>query len=213
MLIFDISARFTKPGYIAHPYWPEMNHIIEIQKKSGMNRAKSDANRRKALEEYLKNNAMTLADYEQIEKLAQRPFHTDPVGNIVIPSEKVSAFLVNTTDELRSASRPCEPDQIRTRIRVSFWATGKNTPDGIWERFAVVESGGGLKLSNQRGLRRSFYIQNFTATGTIEINPEFVKPDVLERAIKWGGENIGIGAARKMGWGRFTLEKFEEALK
>ena len=48
MITVDIALTFTTP-YVAHPYWPEMYELIEITKKSGMNRAKSDANRRKAL--------------------------------------------------------------------------------------------------------------------------------------------------------------------
>jgi hypothetical protein len=225
MLNYKIAATFTK-GYIANPYWPEMARLIDIQKQSGVNRARSAANRRKALDEYLRANGMKLTDYEELERLAARPFHTNGSGalahananasadahadgsspEIIIPEEKVYAFLVNACDVARSANRPCPPEQIRTLIKATDWHTGKTKPDGVWERFAVVASGTGQKLSNQRGFRSSQYISNFTATGSVEINPSFVKPDVLRRLIEWGGENIGIGASRKMGWGRFTLE-------
>lgn len=209
MPIYHLTTRFTK-GYIAHPYWPEMAKLIDIQKKSGLNRTKSEANRRKALEEYLKANKMNLIDYEMLEKLAARPFHLNGTGEIIIPAEKIYAFLVNATDEARSATRACPPEQIRSLIKASDWHTGKSKPDGTWERFAVVSSGTGQKLSNQRGLRRSEYIERFDATGEVEINPQFVKPEALQRLIEWGGENVGIGAARKMGWGRFTLTGFEK---
>lgn len=213
MLTFQIEATFDDPafGYIAHPYWPEMDRLINIQKESGVNRARSAANRRKALEEYLKQAGMTLAEYDALVEAAARPFHTDDAGHVIIPSSKVLAFLVATTDQLRSASKPCPPDQVRSRIRASDWVTEKTQPDGVWERYAVVASGTGQKLSNQRGLRRSSYVRGFAATGEMSLNPEFVKPDVLRRAIEWGGVNVGIGAARKMGWGRFRLTRFEEA--
>ena len=65
MITIDLALDFQTP-YVAHPYWPEMYEVIEITKKSGMNRAKSDANRRKALEEYLRANGMTLAGFEAL---------------------------------------------------------------------------------------------------------------------------------------------------
>lgn len=209
MLTFHLKIRFVK-GYIAHPYWPEMAKLIDIQKQSGMNRAKSSANRRRALEEHLKANGMTLVAYEELERLAARPFHMNGEGEIIIPAEKVHAFLVNTTDMVRSASRPCTTEQIRSLIKVTDWHTSKKKPDGAWERFVVVSAGTGQKLSNQRGFRRSEYISNFEASGEVQIEPQFVKPDTLRNLIAWGGENIGIGAARKMGWGRFELVNFEQ---
>lgn len=210
MLTFDVRFSFGSPGYIAHPYWPEMDRLINVQKESGLNRARSQANRRKALEEYLKSIGMTLAAYEQLVERANRPFHTDSSGLIIIPAEKVAAFLVSVTDQVRAAFRPCPPDQVRTRIIATDFITTKSEPDGVWERYAVVESGTGQKLSNQRGLRRSSYIRDFEAEGTLSVNPDFVKPDVLRQALAWGGENVGIGAARKMGWGRFQLARWEQ---
>ncbi len=210
MIEFKIVAHFGKPGYIAHPYWPEMARLIDIQKQSGVNRAKSEANRRKALEEYLSANKMTLADYTALQTAAARPFHTDAAGLIIIPADKVLAFLVNVTDMLRAASRPCSKSQIRSRIRATDWSTPKTAPDGVWQRFAVVSAGTGQKLSNQRGFRSSSYIENFDATGSLSIDPEFVKPSVLENAVRDGGANVGIGASRSMGWGRFTVTEFVE---
>src|SRR5574338_1517613 len=211
MLTFDLTLTFSEPGYIAHPYWPEMDKLINIQKESGINRARSAANRRKALQEYLGQVGMTLAEYEALAAAAARPFHTArETGEIVIPSDKVLSFLVAVTDQARAATRPCPPDQVRSAVKASDWRTGKTAADGVWERYAVVESGTGAKLSNQRGLRRSSFIRNFEAAGWVSVNPDFVKPETLRRAIEWGGENVGIGAARKMGWGRFTLSHWQE---
>ena len=44
MLTYKIAARFDK-GYIADPYWPERERVINIDKQSGMSRARSSANR------------------------------------------------------------------------------------------------------------------------------------------------------------------------
>jgi hypothetical protein len=210
MLTYQIAAYFAK-GYIADPYWPEVATLIDIQKKSGLNRAKSDANRRKALEGYLTASEMTLADYEALEKKAKEPFYRDAAGNIIVSDNQVTSFLVATCDESRAAGRPCGPDQVRSRFVCSPWETGKSGADGVWERFATVTAGTGAKLSNQRGLRRSQYIEKFTATGTISFDEDFVEAPVLERALRFGGQFVGIGASRKMGWGRFDLREFKAA--
>lgn len=175
-----------------------------------MNRARSGANRRKALEEHLKGAGMTLADYERLEILAKRPFYVAGDGRIIIPENHIYGFLVATCDTVRAASRPCPPEQVRSLILASPFLTDKRAPDGVWERFATVSAGTGQKLSNQRGLRRSSYIADFDATGTLKIDPDFVKPSTLEQAWRLGGESVGIGASRKMGWGRFQVIGFAE---
>lgn len=207
MITVDISLAFTTP-YVAHPYWPEMYEVIEITKKSGMNRAKSDANRRKALEEYLRANDLTLGDYERLVEASKRPFHTDADGGIIIPRESVMAFLVAANDEARAAFRACPPEQVWSRIIASNFSTGRSRPDGIWRRFATVTLGTGAKASNQRGLRENAYIENFTARGTLSFDEQTVDPEALRNLISWGGQFVGIGASRKMGRGRFGLAAF-----
>jgi len=209
MLTYNIVTHFQR-GYIGDPYWPELEKLINIQKQSGMNRARTSANRRKALEEYLNATGMTLADYEKLDAKAQEPFYRNGNGEIIVPELHVMSFLVATCDEARSATRPCEPEQVRSRFIVSHWSTGKKTHDGIFSRYAIVAAGGGQKLSNQRGLRENEYISNFDGTGTISFDQDFVDPATLRRAIEWGGTFVGIGASRKMGWGRFELRQFNE---
>jgi hypothetical protein len=206
VLTANCTFRFDR-GYVADPYWPERSRLIDIQKESGLNRARSDANRRKALEEYLKRKGMTLADYEELERRSNRPFYTNG-ADIIIPSAQVLSFLVATCDQARSATRPCDPDQVRSRFAASDFHTGKKQADGIYERFATVTSGTGSKLSNQRGLRRSAFIEKFEAKGELTFDSGFVDPATLKNALEWGGLFVGIGASRKMGWGRFVLSEF-----
>lgn len=187
-----------------------------------MSRARSSANKRKALEEHLKMEGLTLADYEALEAEAARPFHLDDTGRVLIPKTNVEAMLVATCDTIRSAGRPCPPDQVRTVLRSTAWHTNIDASAAqMWERYAVVSSGTGMKLSNQRGLRRNLYVgaepptdvpptEKVVATGRITLNPEMVKPDVLRRALEYAGEWVGIGASRKMGWGRFELLSWDE---
>lgn len=211
MKTFNLALRFTTP-YVAHPYTPEQYQLIEITKLSGMNRTRATQNKNRALEEYLTQNNMTLDDFEKLKALAGRDFHQHPETNeIFIPSDNFLSFIVATTHNIRSASRPCSPDQVRSRFFASDFMTGKFEKDHTWERFVTVTTGTGAKLSNQRALRKNGEILGFTATGTISFDTDYVKPDVLKKAIEYGGINVGIGASRKMGKGRFVLDKFEEA--
>ena len=215
-MIYDLEVRLH--SYIAHPYWPERERLINIIKESGMSRARSTANRHKALEEYLKAQGMTIAQYENLEKLANRQFYTAG-DRIIVPELHVMSMLVHAVSEIRAAGRPVPPDQVRSRIRVGDWITNRTKPDGTWERFAVVTSGTGAKLSNQRALRSNQYIgvppggiedSDVKGTGVLTLNPDMVKPQTLADCLQWAGENIGIGASRKMGWGRFALVSFSE---
>lgn len=215
-MIYDLEVQLH--SYIAHPYWPERERLINIIKESGMSRARSTANRNKALEEYLKAKNMSVAQYQALERAADRQFYT--AGDyIIVPQLHVVSMLVHACSEIRAAGRPVPPDQIRSRIRAGDWMTDRTGPDGTWERFTVVTSGTGARLSNQRALRSNQYIgqipggiedNGVKATGVITLNPDMVKPQTLADLLSWAGENIGIGASRKMGWGRFSLVSFAE---
>lgn len=208
-------------SYIGDPFWPEMATLVNIQKDSGMNRARATANKRKALEEYLRAENMTLDDYDELERLSARPFHLSEDGTILVPKIHVDGMLVAMCDTARSAMRPCPPDMVRTVLRASAWTTTVKADEAlVWERYAVVTGGTGAKLSNQRGLRRNQYVgakppgdcrptAEVRAEGTLAINAEMVRPEVLHRALEWAGEWVGIGASRKMGWGRFVVAGFE----
>jgi len=223
-------------SYIGQPYWKEMDLLVTIQKVSGMNRSRTEANRNASLQQELEKRnatgakrvgdepAMTLAQYEALEVMAHRPFYLEAVSNghaprIMVPKIQVDGMLVAATDMVRSAGKPCPPDQVRTMLRATPWTTDRTAPDGLWERYVVVSSGTGAKLSNQRGMRRNEYIGRnpieqvagqtaVLATGYVELDPEMVKPDVVEKLLRWAGANVGIGASRKMGFGRYRLLDF-----
>ena len=94
---FDVTLKLT--SYIADPYWPEMNQVIEIQKKSGLAAKKSDDTRDAALKAYLSKIEMTQDQYDELVRLSQRPWHLlDGEGsNIVIPRHQMSGCLVQAT--------------------------------------------------------------------------------------------------------------------
>lgn len=203
MKSLQVKLQFGEPGYIEHPYTIAMHRLVEIKKISGLSRVRSEKKAREALESYLKKMDMTLADYQALEREATMQFHTSESGDIIIPAEKVLSCLVNANDLAPSRMRV---QNIRNAIRCSAFSTGKSKADGLWERFVVVTGGSAMKrLSNQRGYRANEYIKSFTASGTLCVDDGMVKPDAVIELLRFAGSNVGIGASRKMGWGRFEV--------
>jgi hypothetical protein len=207
-------------SFIAEPYWPELFERIDIEKKSGMNLKRLSQLRRQALEEELKARGLTLPEYERLCELGSRPWHLDAEGRIVHPADKVASFVSHTTQRMTSGSRPCDPDVVRVAIVPSAWRTGVDPAHArVWERFAVRhDSGrGNKKLTEMRMARRSHYIgaeppfelepagDKIVFTARFELDDSMVRPDNVAEMLRHGGEKIGIGACRKMGWGRFEL--------
>lgn len=218
-----IELKLELQSYIGDPYWPEMERVVSIQKESGMNRARTGENRNNSLEQHLRAIDMSRDAYDELEAMARRPFHVDDSNNVIIPKNHVDGMLVSACTMARSAMRPCPPDMVRTVLRASAWRTSiKADQAKLWERYVVVTGGTGQKLSNQRGLRSNYYIgseppgemeptKQVTATGTIDVNQEMVKIETLGKSLEWAGQWVGIGASRKMGWGRFNVIGFKPA--
>jgi hypothetical protein len=210
-----VTLQFAK-GYIAHPYWPERERLITVQKESGLNRARSLDKRQKALTSYLTAKALSVEDYRALELRAARAWYTaadvglpgDP-AEIVIPAHQLHGLMAQAADLAPAAVRLARPEQIRTLLTWEDCRTGRTKADGVWERFVVVKSGTGNTLSNQRGLRSDEYLTDVTAVGGLSL----VSADLAPRAkqfIAWAGQEIGVGASRKLGWGRFQIVRWAE---
>lgn len=131
-----------------------------------------------------------------------------PPDEIVIPSHHLHGMMANAADMAPASVRLAQPEQIRNLAVWSSLRTGKTKPDGMWERFVTVKSGTGQMLSNQRGLRVNQYLADVTATGTLQlVNPEQEKK--ARQFIAWAGAEVGVGASRKLGWGRFVVAGWE----
>lgn len=206
MNVLDLTLHFHAPGYCGNPYWPEMAKLIDIQKQSGMNRARSEANRRRALEQHLKASGMSFDEYTELERAARRSFHTNSDGFIILPETRILACMVNACLVAPAAMRPCNAESLRSLIKATDFVTDRKEADGVYRRFATVTSGTGAKLSNQRGLREDEYISNFDARGSVSHDPSHVKPDTLIAFLRYAGREVGIGASRKMGFGRFDVD-------
>jgi hypothetical protein len=209
-ITYKVTLRFPE-RFIGGPYTEALNDYIDFTKKSGINRAKSEAGRRKCVEEYLKSVNQTFAWFEQLEKDSVKQFHFDAAGNIYLSGEaNVIPCIVNANAVCRPASKICEIGHERSAVKATDFVTNRTKEDGNWARTVVVTSGAGAKLSNQRAMRRNDYIENFTATGTLTVNDQFVKPETLKKLLVLAGETVGMGSSRKMGHGRFIVDSFVE---
>jgi hypothetical protein len=207
-----ISAAFTK-GYIAHPYTPAMERVINIEKESGMRRVRSSEKAARALADYLASRDMTQDDYLHLKEEASKPFYMNKSGEIIISAHQLNGMLAQGCQLATASIRLARAEQIRSLLTVSDWETGKSKPDGVWERFVVVTGGPGGKLSNQRALRSNPYIQDFTATGWIEFSEDVLDQEKVQRFFVFCGRDVGVGASRKLGWGRFEVERWQPAGK
>jgi hypothetical protein len=201
----DISLLFDKKGFIAHPFTAAQKTLISIQKTSGFNRAKSEQKRTQALTAELQKRGLTMEDYEKLQKQATMPFYKTDAGEIYIPGEKFQAFLANTVQVAPRAVAKINAEDCYVAVELDApgLLTGKKEPDGVFSRFVKNEE------SNERMLAENPFITNFTARGRLTVNEDMVKADDLKRLIEYGGTWVGLGAARKPGFGRFTLMQWD----
>ncbi len=201
------TAHFAK--YCSHPYWAEREQVIQIQKESGLNRARSQANRTRALSTHLAKIGLSMEDYGALLALADRPFHL-AAGVIIIPQHQVYGCLAQAADLASSSLRLAAPEQIRTVLKSTDWVTTKTAGDGVWSRFVVVKAGSGQTLSNQRSLRENAYLEDFDVTATLTFSADVLQPEKVQQFLAFAGRDIGIGASRKLDWGRFAVTGFVE---
>ena len=210
-----IELYFAK-GYIAHPYWPEREEVINIQKISGMNRVRNEEKRQNALATYLKKMGWDEEMYAELVAKAERAWYRldndDETSCIIIPSHQMYGCLISAADLCPATLRPCPMENLRHCITLSDFVTEKTQEDGVYKRLVMPKSGQGASLSNQRSLRSNPVIIDFTAKGTIEFWTEDVRDngDFMEEFLDYAGSRIGVGAARKMGYGRFEVTTYSQ---
>ena len=195
--------------YIADPYLPALEELINIQKASGMNRARSEQKRQQALSDHLKRIGWDMDRYSALETEAHTPWYRqDGDGSpIIIPSHQYYGCLIEACKNVSASLRPCDASNLRFVLQVSDLVTERTAADGDYKRLVMPKSGTGQPLSNQRALRVNPYIKDFDATGQVVFDEAQVSQqgDTLEEFLRWAGQFIGVGASRKMGCGRYTI--------
>jgi hypothetical protein len=209
-----VGLKFTSPGYISKPYWPERDVVINISKEihPKLGPAKKEA----ALNAQLEKMGITPAEYARIQTRASRPFYTasdadDGTGEIVIPARVIHSFINHASMEAPKAVPKIESKGL-TFIGVKVGdgnglaalRTGMDQSKSVpFGRFVVLEE------SNQRSWQEDRAIADFTATGIFEIDDEVIKPENLRKLFEYGGRWYGIGSSRPQGYGRFTVTQWD----
>lgn len=193
----DVTLHFEK-GFLSEPYWPEREKVISIRKQSGVDRARTDEKRKAALAQGLAAAGLTMEDYLALEAAAARPFRLAPDGTIVIPAHALDGMMAHAAQVSPAAGRLARAENIRVVATWDDLRTDKTKADGVYSRFIRNP------ITNQRRYQESPYIEDVTATGTFRL-----MHDDLERKarlfVEYAGREIGVGAARKLGWGRFVV--------
>jgi hypothetical protein len=195
-----LNCELMMDHYIAHPYWPEREELIRIQRDSGMNRQRSDEKRAAALKAQLDKAGLTMEDYRALERRAAREWYREDsvkdTGRIVIPRHQLAGCMVEAVGRAPKNLRgPFDKDSFRSMVQLSDFVTDRTDKDGVFDRYVKLEK------SNMRNHQVNPFIQTFTATGTVSI-PTDVKAEDLRRLLDYAVGEIGVGASRKMGYGR-----------
>jgi len=204
---FDIEF---SDGYIACPYWKEIEWLISVQQDAGVHFKHKPSKQRELIETYCKDQGIALADYDAAKKKVETEFwYKDPAGNIFIPRHQMAGCIVQALHPNQGRIRhrlgtAMSREQVRTFIRVSDMTIkpAKQKKDTDYIRYVKHPK------TNLRRLQEDEMINDFVASGTVDFRDVIVKPDDLESLLRWAGDNVGVGSARLMGIGRFTLLNF-----
>lgn len=204
----EVKLRFSEPGYIALPYWPAKNTLINIMKN--VHPKLADTKKAAALRASCEKHGVSESEFQQMLIDAERPFHTrnGPGSEIVIPERIFQSFINHCSMEApKAVPRITEKGLTFIGIKVEggYFHTGKKAPDGTFDRFVKNQE------SNQRQWASSPFIREFTASGILKVDGEVIAPDKLLKLLEWGGKWIGIGSARPQGYGRFSVMEWNEA--
>jgi len=202
-------VKLTMISYIAHPFWPAKNTCIEIEKKSGVNRLQIEEKRVAALKAECSKQGITYEEYLELKIKAADQWYRNKDGEIIIPRHQVAGALVQAIGGAPKALRgPYDKDNFRAAVQIGDFATGCKEASGVFARFVKLEK------SNQRSWQENEYLGQyldkgkfFEAAGTIAIADE-KQAQTVKRILTAAFEVIGVGAARKMGFGRGKVTAF-----
>lgn len=207
----EFRITFGEQGYIALPYWPEIDRIINLKNAAGVHFKHAPAKQRELIETYCKDNGVPIAEFDAWEyKVANDKWYRDKNSNIVVARHQLQGAIVQALHPKQSRmrhrlSKSIPREQVRTLIAIrgdlSISPT-KEERDSIYEHYIKHEK------TNQRRLQRDEVITNFSAEGIIEWADVVAKSEDIESLLRWTGENVGVGSARIMGCGRFELCSF-----
>lgn len=209
----DVKIRAHFDSFVGDPFWPQVGEVIDIKKDSGVDRVRSTAKREQTLKDYLRSHGQTLESFAVLQQMADRPFHTSPDGRILVPHQMLLGAFLEAAGLATGPLRICRPEAIRSHLLSSDWQTQKTVADAVpWIRYVPVKSASGRLLSNQRSRRENLVLHDFDAEGTLHFRGDASQVQRLRDFMRFLGEEVGVGASRKMGHGKFTVVDFAPAL-
>lgn len=205
----DFICEFKLESYIASPYWPELNDLVNIEKKAGLAFQRTEEKRLACIKGYLEKNGLDMDHYNDLKaKAARRWYRINPDDDsteIVIPRHQLSGAMVQTCNvSPSSVIKTSMSANLRTLVRITDFLTGKTTHDEVFRRYVKGET------SNQRRYQEDFVIKNFVAKGVLTFDPEIITTKTVIAMFKYLLENVGVGGCRKMGYGRGNLIRIEQ---
>lgn len=206
-MLTTVNVTLSFPKYIAHPYTTERNDLINIQKKSGMNMARTEATRNKKLLQYLEVIKITKEDYDLLVKKCESEFYFNKEGFIYIPRHCLAGMFVEACCTGPSAIK-LNHTNFRSDVEVSDFITTKKKADGVFGRFVPIKDGKGNMITNQRQWQQNQHILDFEAKGQLSFDNDVVETDRLKALLEYAGSKIGVGASRKMAYGRFKVTEW-----
>lgn len=192
---------------IYQPYTDSRAEVINIRKKSGADRARSEAKRKLCLEQELEKEGMTWDEWLELNAEADMLYKTDADNKPVIPRHWISGMLVNALSKLpKNARFDLTPDNLRVRCRIlTGWHVESQEEVEAFTRAIKNEA------TNQRRLQTDRVFEDVVIVGSIEVDepddnetPDDVRA-AYRRIFEFALKECGLGGARKMGYGRGTV--------
>lgn len=208
-----VHITMAMQSYIAHPYWPARNTCIDVEKKSGVNRQKSEDKRVAALKAQCSKMGMSYEEYLALKAAAAEQWYRkpqNPQGTIYIPRHQLAGAMVQTIATAPKALRGAfNKDTFRAQVQLGDFFTERTCADGVFARFVKLET------SNQRSWQENEFLgvyldtgKPFTAEGVISVD-DSRHVDTVNALLLAALETVGVGAARKMGFGRGQITAWD----
>lgn len=191
----NLQVSFTLTSYIAEPFWPELSEVIGIQKL--ISPKLGEEKKVAALKAILEKKGLTMADYANLQERAARKWYRNDDGAIIIPRHQIAGALVQTVKNAPAAIRgKFHKDSFRNYVRVSDFLTNKKEKDELFDRYVS-----NFPKTNERRRTISEVVTNVACQGVVSL-ADIYKVEDFERIMRVSISDVGIGACRKMGYGR-----------
>lgn len=202
---YRVRLRFGM--YVSAPMTEETARFIRIDTRRRSNlRLGEEASLRRVLKE----NGLKPADYDRMSQ--GQEFYRSATGEIVVPARQVLGLLCDAVEFLKQGRERERWIQYVTSLRImpDPIPTGRTQRDGMFERPVYIRSSGRQgQVTGRFDYTKDPYLADLVLAFTICVPPTSLSGDEVKSLLEGGGYHIGMGGARKVGKGRFSLEWFE----